>query len=125
MAHTKSMADADTFQPKPTVRSRFQGYSATADRTPPYHKPLFKTDMDPEAEADMETTFAPVSLIAHKDPDTLSWSEAMADTEHRDKWIAAARAEVAVLEANKTWVEVPKSSAKGKIIPGTWIFRRK
>jgi hypothetical protein len=33
--------------------------------------------------------------------------------------------EIAVLEANKTWIEVTKSSAKSKIVPGTWVFRRK
>jgi hypothetical protein len=70
-------------------------------------------------------TFHPVCLVAHKDPDTLTWSEAMSDVSHRDKWVAAARAEIAVLEANNTWKEVTKSSADGKIIPGTWVFRRK
>jgi hypothetical protein len=49
----------------------------------------------------------------------------MADTEHCDKWIATARAKIAVLEANHTWQEVTKSSAKTKIIPGTWVFRLK
>jgi hypothetical protein len=47
------------------------------------------------------------------------------DVDHREKWIAAARAEIAVLEANNTWSEVTKSSAKTKIVPGTWVFRRK
>jgi hypothetical protein len=70
-------------------------------------------------------SFHPVCLVAHKDPDTLSWREAMSDVMHRDKWVAAARAEIAVLEANNTWKEVTKSSANGKIIPGTWVFRRK
>jgi hypothetical protein len=48
----------------------------------------------------------------------------MADTDH-DKWVAAAQAKIAVLEANNNWVEVLKSSAKGKIIPGIWVFCRK
>jgi hypothetical protein len=69
--------------------------------------------------------FQPACFVAHKDPGTLSWSEAMDDVEDRDKWIAAARAEIAILEANHTWQEVTKSSAKTKIIPGTWVFRRK
>jgi hypothetical protein len=29
--------------------------------------------------------FQPHGLVAHKDPDTLSWSKAMANTEHLDK----------------------------------------
>ena len=72
--------------------------------------------------ARMDSTFC---FVAHKDPNTLNWGEAMADTDHQDKWIAAARAEIAVLEANHTWVKVAKSSAKSKIVPGTWVFCRK
>jgi hypothetical protein len=87
---------------------------------------------DDDADADVKDdafyseahTFQPHAFVAHKDPDTLNWGEAMADPD-RDKWITAARAEIAVLEANNTWIEVLKSSAKGKIIPGTWVFRRK
>jgi hypothetical protein len=69
--------------------------------------------------------FHPVCYVAHKDPDMLSWSKAMDDVMYSDKWVAAARAEIAVLEANNTWKEVTKASARGKIIPGTWVFRRK
>ena len=43
----------------------------------------------------------------------------------REKWIQAARIEIAALEAMECWDEVPMSSAKGKIIPGTFVFRRK
>ena len=58
------------------------------------------------------------------DPDTLSWDEAMG-APNREQWIAAALSEVQVLEKNETWVEVPVADAKTKILPGTWVFRRK
>jgi hypothetical protein len=63
-------------------------------------------------------------LAAAKDPDTLSWGEAMADPD-KEKWLEAARVEIEALESNRTWQEVPKSAAETKIIPGTWVFRRK
>jgi hypothetical protein len=74
--------------------------------------------------AKSKPAFQTTCLIAHKDPDTLSWSEARSN-EHQEKWVAAARAEIAVLEANNTWIKVTKSSAQSKIIPGTWVFCRK
>ena len=52
------------------------------------------------------------------DPDTLSWDEAMGAPD-REQWIAAALLEVRVLEKNETWVEVPVTDAKTKILPGT------
>jgi hypothetical protein len=67
----------------------------------------------------------PYGMVTHRDPDNLSWTEAMADTEHLNKWIAAARAEITVLEANETWDEVSQSSTTAKIIHGTWVFHRK
>jgi hypothetical protein len=39
-----------------------------ADREPPYSKPTLKPDMEPDT--DMEPTFAPVGLVAHKHPDS-------------------------------------------------------
>ena len=48
----------------------------------------------------------------------------MAAPDH-EEWIAAALSEVRVLEKNETWVEVPLSDAETKILPGTWVFRRK
>jgi hypothetical protein len=73
-----------------------------------------------ETKAD---TFHPICLVAHKDPNMLlSWSEAMTDVMPCNKWEAAAHAKIVVLKANNTWKEVTKSSANGKIIPGTWVF---
>jgi hypothetical protein len=58
------------------------------------------------------------------DPDTLTFDEAMIDGD-REKWIEAAEIEIRSLESKNTWKEVPKSSAKSRILPGTWVFRRK
>ncbi|KAI2492953.1 hypothetical protein MHU86_21592 [Fragilaria crotonensis] len=62
---------------------------------------------------------------AASDPDTLSFDQAMADIEHVTKWMEAAAKEVASLEKNGTWKEVSILEAKTKILPGTWVFRRK
>ena len=62
---------------------------------------------------------------AASDPDTLSFDQAMADIEHVTKWMEAAAKEVASLEKNGTWKEVSMLEAKTKILPGTWVFRRK
>lgn len=60
-----------------------------------------------------------------RDPDTLTWNEAMTDAAHVDDWRAAALKEIRELEAKDCWEVVSKSSAKTKIIPVTWVFRRK
>jgi Reverse transcriptase (RNA-dependent DNA polymerase) len=60
------------------------------------------------------------------DPDTLSFDEAMAEEPEQVKeWLKAASAEIASLEKNATWSVVDKSEATSKILPGTWVFRRK
>ena len=56
------------------------------------------------------------------DPDLFSYDEAMQDLVHRSKWMEAAQAEISALETKGTWVEVPLSDAKSKILPGTWVF---
>jgi hypothetical protein len=45
--------------------------------------------------------------------------------ENVSKWLAAADKEIKALEEKETWMEVPQSEATIKIIPGTWVFRRK
>ncbi|KAI2507770.1 hypothetical protein MHU86_6666 [Fragilaria crotonensis] len=59
------------------------------------------------------------------DPDTLSFAEAMADRDNIDKWLKAANDEIQSLQKNGTWIEVPITEAKTRILPGTWVFRRK
>jgi hypothetical protein len=60
------------------------------------------------------------------DPDTLTYEQAMiTNLEERDQWRIAAENEIKQLVENHTWVEVPLASAKTKILPVTWVFRRK
>jgi hypothetical protein len=59
------------------------------------------------------------------DPDTLNFDEAMHDTEFKDQWKKAMESEIKSLEEHGTWVEVPISDAKAKILPLTWVLRRK
>jgi hypothetical protein len=59
------------------------------------------------------------------DPDTLSWDQAMADVENLDKWMEAALKEISSLEAHGTWIVDEQANATSKILPGTWVFRRK
>ena len=49
----------------------------------------------------------------------------MQDPVHRSKWMDAAQAEISALEAKGTWVEMPISDSKSKILPGTWVLRVK
>jgi hypothetical protein len=69
------------------------------------------------------------STVAYKasssDPDTLSFEEAMNDKDNLVEWQKASNAEIASLEKNGTWKEVPISQAVTRILPGTWVFRRK
>ena len=60
-----------------------------------------------------------------KDPDTLSYDEAMNDTEFQVEWMAAAAKEIKQLESKGCWMECQKSEAHEKgqrIIPSTWVF---
>lgn len=58
-------------------------------------------------------------------PDLLSFDQAMRDLPNVMRWVEAADLEVRTLERMGTWVEVPRSEATSRIIPGTWAFRRK
>ena len=62
---------------------------------------------------------------AISDPDTLTYDQAMADTANASAWRSAAAKEIVSLERNATWIEVTTDTAKTKILPGTWVFRRK
>jgi len=71
-------------------------------------------------------TLAPtVYKAAASDPDTLTYDQAMSDLAHKEEWLAAAQKEVSSLESKGTWTEVPLTKAKTRVIPGTWVFRRK
>ena len=71
--------------------------------------------------------YIPIYAAAkNKDPDTLSYDEAMSDWEHLAMWRAGALKEVTQLESKDCWDECQKSDANGEpIIPSTWVFRRK
>lgn len=62
--------------------------------------------------------------VKSKDPDTLSWDEAMKSPD-KEKWLDAAQIELDALVNHGTWIEVPIDEATTKILPGTWVFRRK
>ena len=57
------------------------------------------------------------------DPDTLNSDEAM--SEDPDCWNAAASREIQELEEKNTWEEVSQSKALIRILPSTWVFRKK
>jgi hypothetical protein len=74
--------------------------------------------------------FVPADVLFNKaslsDPDTLTWEEAMKESpENVAKWLTAANKEIKALEEKEIWEEAPLLSATVKVIPGTWVFRRK
>ncbi|CAJ1949055.1 unnamed protein product [Cylindrotheca closterium] len=73
---------------------------------------------------------APADVIeflkaASSDPDILTWDEAMKHPEEAEQWRKAALKEIRALEHKRTWLEAPESNATVRVIPGTWVFRRK
>jgi len=73
---------------------------------------------------------APREFLLNKasimDNDTLTWDEAMSEApEEVAKWLKAADVEIKALEAKQAWDEIPLKDATTKVIPGTWVFRRK
>ncbi|CAB9515552.1 hypothetical protein SEMRO_723_G192970.1 [Seminavis robusta] len=84
-------------------------------RTAEYHFPqahvymmanLFEEPMSPE-----------FSKVSKDDPDARTLEQALVDTEHLDKWIAALEKEIRDLEPHGTWKETPIQDAKGDIVP--------
>ena len=59
-----------------------------------------------------------------KDPNLLTYDKAMANPGHH-QWRAAAQKEIRALEAKGTWETVPQAKATTRILPGTWVFKRK
>ena len=75
--------------------------------------------------ANEEPEFIPLIYKASQDdPDVLSYDEAMRAPD-RERWIEAATKEIRELEEHGGWDEVPIHDAKKKIIPTTWVFKRK
>jgi hypothetical protein len=106
-------------QPYSSTRSNFGKYNQTR-----YHDEfhLFYTEPDPTPlglDFICGIYLAPVS-----DPDTLSYQEAMRAADH-DEFKVAAKKEIGDLVKQGTWKVVNKLEAKGKILPGIWVFRRK
>ncbi|CAJ1937225.1 unnamed protein product [Cylindrotheca closterium] len=79
-----------------------------------------------DLEHSHDCSFIPSSYKARatKDPDVFTYNEAV-NGPNSEKWTAAAKKEIEELEGKLTWIEVPMSKAKTKIIPGTWVFRVK
>jgi hypothetical protein len=59
------------------------------------------------------------------DPDTLTFDQAMQDSEHKEQWKEAMRDEIQQLENHGTWEQVSITDAKTKVLPVTWVLRRK
>jgi hypothetical protein len=62
---------------------------------------------------------------SRKDPNIISYDEAMPDTDNKEKWKKVMAQEIQWLEDHGTWEQVPISNAKTKILPLTWILHRK
>ena len=63
-----------------------------------------------------------VYKAAASDPDTLTFDQAMADTERIEQWKAAAAKEIQGLVDNGTWIKEDIALATSKSLPGTWVF---
>ena len=99
--------------------AQLPAYSASADQQIPAIVACF-------SELPPHVYHQAFSAKKNKDPDTLSFDEAMADTENIEAWRKAAAKEINQLEEKHCWEECQKSEAKGEsIIPSTWVFRRK
>jgi hypothetical protein len=106
-------------QPRRSTRSNFGQFNKTRFHDE-FH--LFYSEPDPTPlglDFICGIYAAPIS-----DPDTLSYQEAMRATDN-DEFKQAAKKEIADLVKQGTWKVVKKSEAKGKILPGIWVFRRK
>ena len=80
--------------------------------------------MVPRAYVSDVGVLEPTAWKATTDPDTLSWDEAM-NAPDRDEFIKAILVEIDALVVNDTWDEVPVTDARGRVLPGTWTFKRK
>ena len=110
-------------QPRRSTRARKQRRIYDPSDTPgAYFAGLFDAvggtayELNPSANA---------ASKSNKDPDLLTFDQAMTDVD-RDKWIEAAKLEISELENHGAWKFVDRSEAGNKkIIPTTWVFKRK
>ena len=72
----------------------------------------------------IEDEWAMAANKSQSNADIFTYDQAMA-SEHRSKWIEAAKKEIDSLDKLGCWDEVPVHQATSKIIPGTWVLRIK
>ena len=113
-------------EPPPLVPRRSSRTRSTPDRLT-YHR-----RGTPATAAHFSSLFSTVNpsygtalanAARSTDPDTLTFDEAM--SENATDWMNAAEIEVQALENHGAWIEVPIEDATSRILPGTWVFRRK
>ena len=116
--------------------SQGSGYQATTHQKPNSSIPVDccaakqQVSLPPATfftDAFLSSGIAPPRALAArttKDPDTLTWDEAIKDSS-RSEWLKAAQTEIDALVKKGTWDEVKQEEATTKILPGTWVFRRK
>ena len=73
---------------------------------------------------EQRNNFVELYAASASDPDTLSYDEAMRSQDAEEFKLAKFK-EIDSLKEHETWNVVPKSQAPGKLLPGTWTFRRK
>ena len=85
-------------------------------------------EMMPDAYWEKAAHRANFSSIAYyssakaRNPNLFTWWQVIKDTEHLDKWLKAAEVEIKALEDKEVWDEIPKSKARGQIVPLMWVF---
>ena len=114
---------------KPVTRLTYDGSKSS------YTGKLYNVCLEETAAASLEAIIAYFSFAGNvfinkaraiKDPDTLSYDEAMQDVDCLH-WIDSAVLEVNELTEHGTWIEVSIESVPEHltVVPGTWVFRRK
>jgi hypothetical protein len=66
-----------------------------------------------------------IYMALTKDPDIISYDEAMTDADNKEEWKKAMAQEIQQLEDHGTWEQAPISDARTKILLLTWVLRRK
>lgn len=114
--------------PAPTQAApprRSQRESKGRRQTLKYHEEFHFNGLTVQWPESPEEQAALAAFIASKsDPDVLTYDEAIRDSDV-EEWKAAMNKEIMSLVELGTWEIIPKSAATGKIIPGTWVLRRK